>query len=100
MDGYIFDLRKKYGHPTPKKPQYSQHKHRPINYGAKQQMVQPEDTSPCLDGKVINRVQGIVGELLYVGIAVNKKTPCSIEYNRIPTSSLNCRKIISNRATT
>ena len=31
-----------------KKPQYSPHKHRPINYGAKQKTVQPTDTSPPL----------------------------------------------------
>ena len=73
MDGYILDLRNKYGHLPPKKPQYSPQKHRPINYGAKQQIVQPADTSPYLDDKVIKRVQGIVGALLYMGRSVNKK---------------------------
>ena len=37
MDGYILDLRNK------QKPQYSPHKHRPINYGATQKLVQPAD---------------------------------------------------------
>ena len=46
MDGYILDLRNKYQHMAPKKPQYSPHKHRPINYGATQQLVQPADTIP------------------------------------------------------
>ena len=32
MDGYVLDLRNKYGHLQPKKPKYSPHKHRPINY--------------------------------------------------------------------
>ena len=73
MDGYILDLRKKYGHPTPKKPQYLPHKHRPIDYGAKQQVVQPADTSPSLDDKGIKRVQGILGALLYVVRAANNK---------------------------
>ena len=41
MDGYILDLSKKYQHMQPKKPQYSPHKHRPIDYGATQQLVQP-----------------------------------------------------------
>ena len=83
MDGYIFDLRKKYVHPTTKKPQYSPHKHRPINYGAKKQMVQPADTRPSLDDKGIKKFQGIVVALLYVGRAV-KKSACSIECNRSP----------------
>ena len=33
MDGYILDLRTKYGHPAPEKPHYSPHKHHPIIYG-------------------------------------------------------------------
>ena len=41
MDGYILDLREKNEHMQPKKPQYSPHKHRPIEYGATQQLVQP-----------------------------------------------------------
>ena len=73
MDGYILDLRKKYGHLSPKEPQYSLHKHRPIDYGAKQQIVQSTDTIPYLDDKLIKRVQGIVGSLLYLVIAVNNK---------------------------
>ena len=73
MDGYILDLRKKYVHMKPNKPQYSPHKHRPIDYGPKQQIVQPTYTSPSIDDKGIKRVQGIVGELLYVGRAVNNK---------------------------
>ena len=73
MDGYILDLRNKYQHMNPKKPQYSPHKHRPIDYGATKQLVQPTNTSPLLNKKVIKRIQGIVGSLLYVGRAVNNK---------------------------
>ena len=56
-----------------KKPQYSPHKHRPINYGATQQLVKPTDTSPPLNEKGIKRSPGIVGAFLYVRIAVNNK---------------------------
>ena len=35
--------------------------------------MQPTDTSSPLKDKVIKRVQGIVGALLYVGRAVNNK---------------------------
>ena len=73
MDGYILDLRNKYGNLTPKTTQYSPHKHRPIDYGAKQQILPPTDNSPPLDDKGIKRVQGIFGALLYVGRSVNKK---------------------------
>ena len=48
-------------------------KHRPINYGATQQLLQPTDTRPPLNEKGIKRIQGIVGALLYVGRTVNKK---------------------------
>ena len=73
MDGYILELRNKYGHLTPKKPQHSPHKHRPIDYVATHQLVQPNDYSPPLNDKGIKRVQGIVGALLYILIAVNNK---------------------------
>ena len=67
------DLRNKFQHMQPKKPQYSQHKHRPIDYGATEQLVEPTDTSPLLNEKGIKKIQGIVGALLYVGRAVNNK---------------------------
>ena len=73
MDGYILELRNKYGHLTPNKSQHSPHKHIPIDYGATQQVVQPTEDSPTLNDKGIKRVQGIVGALLYIGRAVNNK---------------------------
>ena len=73
MDGYILVLRNKFQHMQPKKPQLSPHKHRPIDYGATQQLVQPTETSKPLNEKGIKRIQGIVGALLYAGRSVNKK---------------------------
>ena len=73
MHGYILDLREKYGHLPPKKPQYSPHKHRSIDYEAKYYIVQPADTRLSLDDKGIKRSQGILGALLFVGKAVNNK---------------------------
>ena len=67
------DLRNKYQHMRPEKPQHSPHKHRPIDYGATQQLVQPTDTISPLNEKGIKRIQGIAGSLLYVGRAVNNK---------------------------
>ena len=73
MYGYILELRNKYGHMTPKKPQCSPHKHFPIDYGATQQLVKPTYNSPPINEKGIKRIQGIVGALLYAGRAVNNK---------------------------
>ena len=57
MDGYIQELCQKYDHPNPKKPQLSPHAHRPIDYGANQQIATQEDTSKPLDTKGIKPVQ-------------------------------------------
>ena len=54
------------------------HKHRPIDYGAKHQIVQPTDTIPPLNDKDIKRAQCIVGALLYVGIAFKNKLILSL----------------------
>ena len=42
MKGYIAKALFKYGHPIPKKPQLSPHKHREVIYGANEQLA-PED---------------------------------------------------------
>ena len=73
MDEYIFELRNKYQHMTPKKPQYSPHKNRPIDYGATQELVQPTNTIQTLNEKGMKRIQGIVGAKIYVVRAVNNK---------------------------
>ena len=40
MDGYIENLILKYGHKAPAKPKLSLHRHREINYGSKEQLVE------------------------------------------------------------
>jgi len=55
------------------------HKHRPITYSAKAQLVTDEvATSPPLDAAGIKRVQGIVRCLLYYAQAVNNKLLCTL----------------------
>ena len=73
MDGYITKALLKYGHPSPKKPQLSPHKHREAIYGAKEQLAPEDDTTPPLNSQGTKRVQGIVGSLLYYPRAVNNK---------------------------
>ena len=73
MKGYIAKVLLKYGYPIPKKPQLSQHKHREVIYGAKEQLAPEDDTTPPLDSQGTERVQGIVGALLYYARAVDNK---------------------------
>ena len=65
MKVYIEKVLLNYGHPIPKKPQLSPHKHREVIYGAKEQLAPEDDTTPPLDSQGTKRVQGIVGALLY-----------------------------------
>ena len=65
MKGYITKVLLKYGHPIPKKPQLSLHKHHEVIYGAKEKLSPEDDTTPPLDSQGTKRVQGIVSVLLY-----------------------------------
>ena len=73
MDVYIANALLKYGHPSPKKPQLSPHKHREVIYGAKEQLTPEDNTTPPLDSQGTKRVQGIVGVLLYYARSVDNK---------------------------
>ena len=73
MKGYVAKVLLKYGHPIPKKPQLSPHKHHEVIYGAKEQLAPEYDTTPPLDSQGTKRVQGIVGTLLYYTRAVDNK---------------------------
>jgi len=74
MAGYINNVQTRFNHPDPKKPEHSPHKHRPIQYGAKEQYANNEaDTSPKLDAKGTKQVQGINGAFLYYTRAVDNK---------------------------
>ena len=64
MDRYIAKVLLNYGHPRPKKPQLSPHKHREVIYGEKDQLAPEDDTTPPLDSQGTKCVQGIVGALL------------------------------------
>jgi hypothetical protein len=73
MDNYIGDLLFREGHKAPSKPQHSPHRHREIQYGAKQQFSPDADTSAPLNAAGITRVQRVVGALLYYARAVDPK---------------------------
>ena len=71
MPGYIDAMLHRFQHTSPTKPQFSPHPHRAIQYGAKQQMTEPDDTSVRLDDDGIRRTQRIVGTALYYARAVD-----------------------------
>ena len=73
MDDYIANIRVKYNHPNPRKPQHSPYKYAPIIYGEKVQYASEDDGSPYLYTNGITRVQSIVGALLFYSRAVNNK---------------------------
>ena len=78
MNGYIYKLFIKYGHPRPRKPQLSPHKHREVTYGSKEQLPPEEDTSPVIFNEGTKCIQGIVGALLYYVIALDNKLLVSL----------------------
>ena len=47
------------------------HKHCEIRYGAKQQLILADDTSPVLDATGVNSIQEIIGALLYYALDVD-----------------------------
>ena len=97
MNGYIANVLLKYNHQTPRKPQHSPHQHREIIYGAKQQLIPDDDTSPVLDADGIKRIQGIVGSLLYYARAVDNKLLVALSAisSKQATATVNTAKAVS-----
>jgi hypothetical protein len=73
MPGYICNVHTKYKHPMPSKHQLSPHKHCKIVYDLITQLTHNEPYNPLLSTEGVNRIQGIIGTLLYYARAVNTK---------------------------
>jgi hypothetical protein len=71
MPGYVQSALHKYQHPKPKHPQHSPYPAPTIQYGAKQQMTDPIDTTEALTPQQKLRLQQIVGTFLYYARAVD-----------------------------
>jgi hypothetical protein len=71
MPGYIQATLQKCLHQQPGCPQHAPHRHNPIKYGAKVQLTDVPDLSEPLSKDSIQRIQQIVGTLLYYGRAVD-----------------------------
>jgi hypothetical protein len=73
MEGYIKTLLIKFKHPCPTKPCLSPYKCTPITYGIKTQLTPETDSSELLDDARKQRIQEIIGSLLYYAHAVDNK---------------------------
>ena len=71
MPGYVQASLLKFQHPEPQHRQDAPHTWRRPIYGASVQYADPADTSPPLSPQTINRIQQVVGTLLYYSIAVD-----------------------------
>ena len=83
IKGYIERILTQFGHKRPTKTQLFPHKNSVICYGSKVQEDPKEVTSPSLDATGIKYVQSIVLEVLFYGLAVEKKI--LVELNAIVT---------------
>ena len=57
MPGYTNSALKKFGHPKPRRPQNSPHRHNDPDYGAKVQKPEMLDLSAPLDKDAVKRIQ-------------------------------------------
>ena len=87
MKGYNAKVLLKYGHPIPKKPQLSPHKHCEVIYEDKEKLAREEETTPPLDSQGTKPVQGIVGTLLYYAEAVDNKLLVGLSATRSQQAS-------------
>ncbi len=71
MPGYIPAALHKFQHPTPLRPQNSPHHWARPNYGVPTQLTRPADESRPLPPDSIQRLQQIIGTLLYYVRAVD-----------------------------
>jgi hypothetical protein len=71
MPGYVENMLQELDHPLPKKPQHAPYPCLPIQYGAKQQLVQPSDESKPATPTEHKRILKAVGKGLFYSRAVD-----------------------------
>ena len=65
MPGYAEKALRRFGHPTPSKPQHSPHQCEAPTYGAKIQYAPIDPNLPLLPPKKLTHIQQVVGTFLY-----------------------------------
>jgi hypothetical protein len=71
MPGYIKEAFHKYHHAAPTRPEHTPHTCNPPLCIAKTQYVEDDTTSPTLSDKDVNKLQQLMGTLLYYARAVD-----------------------------
>jgi hypothetical protein len=71
MPGYIKAALQKYQNAAPTRPEHAPHTWNPPVYGAKTQYVEDENNSPALSAKHVNKLQHLLGTLLYYARAID-----------------------------
>jgi hypothetical protein len=71
MPGYIKAALHKYQHAVPAHPEHAPYTWNPPIYGAKTQFVKDETISPTISDKGVNKLQQLMGTLLYYARAVD-----------------------------
>ena len=74
MPNYVTKLLEQFNHPPPKRPQHSPHAAPPRQFGASAQEPVKHDNTPKLAPDRINRIQQIVGTIMYYARAVDVTT--------------------------
>jgi hypothetical protein len=71
MPGYTKTALHKYQHPASARPEHAPHTWNPPIYGTKTQFVDDKTTSPALSDNDVNKLQQLMGTLLYYASAVD-----------------------------
>jgi hypothetical protein len=105
MPGYIAAVLLRFQHPMPSRPQHSPHTCTRIVYGSAPQSPTQEDTSPLLPPLGVQRIQQIIGCLLYYALAVDSTflvglSDLSSEQSRATTSTSDAIVWLLNYAAT
>ena len=71
MPNYVKEMRHKFLHDRPSRPEHAPHRWSCPTHGPGPQLPEPEDDSPPLDAKGINEIQQVVGSSLHHGRAID-----------------------------
>ena len=71
MPNYVKEMRHKFQHDRPSRPEHAPYRWNRPTHGPGPQLPEPEDDSPPLDAKGINEIQQVVGSSLYHGRAID-----------------------------
>jgi hypothetical protein len=95
MPGYIKAALHNYQHPAPSCPKHAPHTWNPPIYGAKTQFVNEATPSPALSDKDFNKLQQLIGTLLYYARAVDPTL--SMPINVVASEKSNATEVTADK---